>query len=362
MEKYDPSEETPRAQETKRLLKLIAKRPSQDDSVGPGVLLSDAIKHYVDEFDLIRPFDENNLKPACYKLTIGDEYSVGGRTHRISPASPENELKIPRFEVAIIKTRETLNLPRFLIGRWNIQVKRAYQGLIWVGGPQVDPGWAGNLCCPIYNLSDQEVTLRYGESIAVIDFVKTTTFHEGRSKPYLKADAVPDRVLFQDYQPEKLKSALSTFINEAYEEFKKRIDGLQNRVDSFISVTFAVVALLFAAMTLFFGKPNAPNWWDPSVFWICTLSIVISMFAWVNSRSGVAWFTRTWHRIAFELVIFGLVVASIFYFSTRTQTNVGDLEKRLGELEKQVQELKLVEPAKPSPKTGQESSLQKAHP
>ena len=51
-------------------------------------------------------------------------------------------------------------MPRFLIGRWNIRVTVAYKGLLWVGGPQVDPGWVGHLFCPIYNLSDQEVNFK----------------------------------------------------------------------------------------------------------------------------------------------------------------------------------------------------------
>ena len=258
-------------------------------------------------------------------------------------------MKIPPFEVAIIKTRETLNLPRFLIGRCNIQVTRAYQGLIWVGGPQVDPGWVGNLCCPIYNLSDQEVLLRYGDSIAVIDFVKTTEFHEGKSQSYLKNDELPDRILFQDYHPEKLKSALSTFINESIAQFKARIDGMQNRVDAFISITFGVVALLFAAVTLFFGKPNSPNWWDPGVFWICTFAMLISMFAWVNSKSGVQWFTRSWQRTAFELVVFLLVGASIVAFSRRDRSRVGELEQKLEDLQKQVATLDSVLKATTSP-------------
>lgn len=83
---------------------------------------------------------------------------------------------IPSYQVAIVQIRETLNLPKFLIGRWNIRVKRAYEGLLWVGGAQVDPGFRGHLCCPIYNLSNKEVRLEFGDTLAMIDFVVTTPF------------------------------------------------------------------------------------------------------------------------------------------------------------------------------------------
>src|SRR5260370_10380632 len=116
---------------------------------------------------------------------------------------------------------------------------------------------------------------------------------------------LPDRILFEDYSPEKLKSALATRVVSQLKDFDQKIESLtsqvenrsasvQARMDNFISITFAVVGLLIAPLPLFFGKPNEPHWWDPSVFWICALSIVISMFAWVNSKSAVQWFKRTW--------------------------------------------------------------------
>ena len=49
-----------------------------------------------------------------------------------------------------------------------------YQGLLWVGALQVDPGWTSYLPCPLYNLSDREVTIRFKEKLFTIDFVRTT--------------------------------------------------------------------------------------------------------------------------------------------------------------------------------------------
>ena len=125
---------------------------------------------------------------------------VGGKPCRLSDYWPNNSLRIPAFEVAVVKTAETLNLPRFLIGRWNIRVAWAYKGLVWVGGPQVDPGYMGNLFCPIYNLSDKEVRIKKGEPIAVIDFVKTTRFdiNKGEEK-WERYQRPPKRVVIEDY-------------------------------------------------------------------------------------------------------------------------------------------------------------------
>ncbi len=330
--------------EKERLKKLDCPAKDDRDHAPVGVLLSDEIKRYVKSFKMIDPFDEcNNLKAAGYELTIGDEYVLGGVKKELRK---DGVIRIPPFNVVVIMTAETINLPRFLIARWNLRVKWAYEGLLWVGAAQVDPGWVGHLFCPIYNLSDKVVEVRHGDPIALMDFVTTTPFTQ-ESKPYKRP---PKRVLLDEYNAVELKSGLTELaetklrdfddrIENAETEVEDRMGALQGRVDNFISITFAVVGLLFAAVTLFFGKPNSPNWWDPGVFWISALAIVVSMFAWVNSRSGVQWFRRPWQRMTFEFVIFVLICVAILSFSKRTQSNVGVLEQRVEDLQKQVSEL-----------------------
>ena len=141
-----------------------------------GVLLSDQIRELAQRHSLIDPFDDKNLKSAGYELTIGDEFYVGGVYHDFSQSGMSDTLVLPPFEVAVIKTAERVCLPRFLIARWNLRVRYAYRGLLWVGAAQVDPGYAGYLFCPIYNLSHKSVALPRGEQIALIDFVKTTPY------------------------------------------------------------------------------------------------------------------------------------------------------------------------------------------
>jgi deoxycytidine triphosphate deaminase len=129
-----------------------------------GVLLSDEIIFYSENCNLIHPFVRENLKPAGYELTVGDEYFLSGSFFDLDPENDKKKtVTIPPFDVAILKTTEIVCLPRYLIARWNIRVKHAYAGLLWVGGPQVDPGYVGHLFCPIYNLSDKHVTLPIGE-------------------------------------------------------------------------------------------------------------------------------------------------------------------------------------------------------
>src|SRR5882762_3237574 len=126
-------EKTRRDKEREKLEALIAKRPKNDsDYPFTGVLLSDAIEQCVQGFDLISPFSKEHLKPANYKLRIGDEYALKGEIKSLPDTAGQNEITIEPFDVAVIKTLEVLNMPRFLIARWNIRVQLAYEGLLWV--------------------------------------------------------------------------------------------------------------------------------------------------------------------------------------------------------------------------------------
>jgi deoxycytidine triphosphate deaminase len=270
------SREEERKREDQRLRSLKDSQPETDDFPGTGVLLSDGIKFYCDQFGLISPFREKNLKPANYKLRVGDQYAIRGQLFQLGSERGSDEFTIPPFEVAIIKTLETINMPRFLIARWNIQVQRAYEGLLWVGGPQVDAGYVGHLFCPIYNLSNKPVPLRYDEPFAVIDFTKTTEFQAGES---LKYDDIPDRILFDDYHPEALRSALAEQITSFRDQID-RLDATANeRIKRLENITFTALAVLFAALAVIATSQlsTAVTWWTFLALGVSVLAIMIAL-------------------------------------------------------------------------------------
>ena len=148
----------------------IPDQPDLEDEA-PGVLLSERIARFYHKYKMIYPFTPDKLKAASYELSVGDWYGMRGRSFRLEPGK---NFTLDPFEVAIIQTLETLNLPRFLIARWNLRIAWVYKGLLWVGAPQVDPGFRGFLCFPLYNLSNQPRSIQHGQPIAAIDFEMTT--------------------------------------------------------------------------------------------------------------------------------------------------------------------------------------------
>ena len=183
---------------------------------------------------------EDCLDAASYKLRLGNEAHLGGKWRRVSEEKP---LVIPAHQVAVVKTYEVVNLPRFLIARWNLRVKWVYEGLLWVGGPQVDPGWQGELYCPIYNLAEREVVIPYKERFFTMDFSRTTPFRDGpsttgyepiRHKPGARAKSL------QGHDVNRIKSAPF--------EALQQLSTLDTRVNSFNYFTFLVLAVMVAAI------------------------------------------------------------------------------------------------------------------
>ena len=266
-----------------------------------GVLLSDEIKFYVEKGRLIDPFNPENLKPAAYELTVGDEAMVGGELRSLGDGPCDNVLCIPPFGVAVIKTGETLNLPRFLIGRWNIRTRWAYKGLVWVGGPQVDPGYVGHLFCPIYNLSDKEVRIRKGEPIAVFDFVKTTPFNTVRANGELLRYSRPHkRLVIEDFEIDNFRSGPL--------ETKDELERVERKVDLFTPFVFVILAILMAAIGLPYvasGKNIQPN-----IGLLDGLTLVFSLFAAILSLLN--WISRpnrkTWVLLASIVIAIGAAI------------------------------------------------------
>ena len=203
-----------------------------------GVLLRNRIKCYA-KAGMICPFEEDKLKSAGYYLSIGDEYYLGGVRYRLQ--CDRDSITIPPYEVAIIKTEEYLQIPWFLIARWNIRVSRAYDGLLWVGAAQVDPGYEGHLSCPIYNLSNRSIQLFRGDSIALIDFVKTT-------KSCTNGDEIKTiKHTFGDFGKHLESGLLSN--REQVEDLRNRVDAADTRIWIFATLVIGMIGVVVALMT-----------------------------------------------------------------------------------------------------------------
>lgn len=245
------------------------------------VLLADEIKYYANEklhkHPLIQPFKEINLQAASYDLTLGSECRVGGKPIILNEKN--KYLEIDPYQVAVVSTAEKLCIPRFLIGRWNLRVKYAYEGLLWVGGPQVDPGYGGHLYAPIYNMSNRKVILEWGAPFATIDFVRTTKFTKD-AEPFKFKSKRDDTLAAHDIHQ------LASGPFEAW----RRVEEINKRMDTFQATVLPLIALVFTALAIISGMPELAksgieNFVQVPLIMIIVAAVAVFISGWIAGRN-----------------------------------------------------------------------------
>ena len=225
-------------------------KPDEPLRSNPGaVLLSQDIEDLCNKnirrLPLIDPLDENNLEGASYKLSLGSRHWVDKEPDWLTEKKPK--LTIPPHGIAIVSTYEWLNMPVFLIARWNLKVRKVYSGLVWVGGPQVDPGYQGFLSCPLYNLSNKEQVLYYKEPLFTIDFVRTTPFDPKRGKLWSGLDK--DRLSTFDFK----KRLVEDKIESAPEHLTREVDRLKREIRQAETAGIVILSVVIAVVGTIVG-------------------------------------------------------------------------------------------------------------
>ena len=262
------------------------------------VLLADEIRFYSTSPDilpaqrLIEPFEPCRLRPASYQLTLGGDAHVGGRKEFLDGSNP---FILKPHQVAVVTTGEVLRIPRFLVARWSLRVHKIYEGLLWTGGPQVDPGWVGQLICPIYNLAERDVELYCGDAFFTIDFVRTTPLtdeYKGlRNEPeYEKTWFVPVMRTLSEHDSNRLHSA-------PFESLRDLSDLTRFRDFATAAFTLMVVVLgvMVAALGVVAVKPTADPGGPFLSFWPMT-ALVFSVAAFVLASVSLALIWRMFSR------------------------------------------------------------------
>lgn len=273
----------------------------RNPALWPGaVLLADEIRYYCTEVDesrkMIEPFSPSQLRPAGYQLRLGKDVRVDGKTMQLYD---EDDFPLPPHGVAILSTEETLRIPRFMIARWGLRVRRNYQGLLWTGGLAVDPGWVGRLNCPIYNLSDKQITLRHEDAYFTIDFVRTTAltdeyrgmrYQEGMSKTWF--DLGPRSI--EELDKSNLRSAplgteerlrdVRNEVAKGREDARQELQQLRNTAFTVMAVMFTAIGAVVAAIAAIAANPVLPedgkllSGWPFTAIIASSASIVISVY------------------------------------------------------------------------------------
>lgn len=123
--------------------------------------------HYGDL--VIDPYDEYNLQPASYDVSIGNKlYHVESDT-----MVEQDEHTLEPFERYLGHTEETIGIPDNIAGQLAGRSSIGRRGIIiHKTAGFLDPSFTGEVTLEIMNLGGEEVTLEYGERVAQIVFFR----------------------------------------------------------------------------------------------------------------------------------------------------------------------------------------------
>jgi dCTP deaminase len=141
------------------------------------MILSDKeINKYVSDVDLIHPFEEKQLTPNGYDVSIEEIELIND----VKLLLVDGKYQIPRKMSFIVLTKEKVSMPKNIVGRLSIKTKYARKGFILSPGV-VDAGFVGKLNLCFYNANEDPVLVEKGKPIVQLVFERMA---DGSAKAY----------------------------------------------------------------------------------------------------------------------------------------------------------------------------------
>ena len=121
---------------------------------------------------LIFKFNEDNVSPASYDMTLAHDYILDGND---TADIMDESITVKPGEFLLMSTNETVSIPADLIGIVKGKSSLARLGLMVECAGFVDPGFTGQITLEVKNLSNQPIKLTAGMKICQIVFMEMKT-------------------------------------------------------------------------------------------------------------------------------------------------------------------------------------------
>jgi deoxycytidine triphosphate deaminase len=251
----------------------------------------------------IYPFKgkEHSIRGCCLRLTASeyaytfniDQQTQQKQTLLLKDRQDNKLIKIPSRKTAIIWTNESVFVSNYLCGAIHSQVKLVSQGIGHLG-TRVNPNYGGVMAIALHNLSDNDIQIKVGDTIAYLRIhrlsSKSSFSSAYRDDPGKLHDAIPE-----DYPtPPELRSWLNDSQNlwrkgdkndilkalDQSSEYKKAKDELKQKsiryrlvfkyLPQWEPMVWATIVAALAAIGGAIGtwvavlKPSSPPSFDPT--------------------------------------------------------------------------------------------------
>lgn len=138
------------------------------------ILNDDEIRsHIIEEKISLKPFQEANINPASYDLSLEGVKSLSNPEH-VMPQEYEDEgiIEVLPHESVLMGTVEYIELPNNICGLIMSKSSVFRKGLVIGSAGWIDPGFKGNLTILMYNSTQKTIRLRYMQKMWNLVFTK----------------------------------------------------------------------------------------------------------------------------------------------------------------------------------------------
>lgn len=246
------------------------------------VALSDAdIKTALGRDIVIDPLAEEQISALGIDLTIGAAAVVGARgrsamSRRGSDGDSADRLEIPPRASAIVVARERVWISHRLIGTLHSRGSLSGRGLV-LNSTTVDPNWRGPMVFRLFNPTDVQIQLPFGERFVtlILHSAKTPTRASSKSEPItMLQELVPDasdRARLTDY-----------IASESQRSFAEKVEQARARQHRLAWIG-DLVASIPGSVT------RAAKWVVSGGLIVATVLSVVALPAWGVVRRVLGW-------------------------------------------------------------------------
>jgi dCTP deaminase len=205
--------------------------------------------------DIVIDPKPKEIEPASIDLRVGKEAFLS-TAEEVTHLDQGKLLILPAGGFALIISKEKLKLSSKIVGHIGLRSEYTRKGLVLLAGPQIDPGFEGNIHIAICNLSPTEISLAYDEPFFTIEFHELP---EPVEHPYTGGYQYQDKITLKEIKDirERRGYALSDVIKNmqsiasdisglraAVTEFSKSEANLSRQVNKYLAIFVATIVTL----------------------------------------------------------------------------------------------------------------------
>lgn len=286
--------------------------------------------------------EERCYQPTSYDLRLGAEYVMPTRDGQlvIHSCIDNGMLTIAPFGTSIVSTYEWVALPSNVVGRFNLRVQHAFEGLLVQMGTQVEPNYNGPLYALLHNISNRPKTLKFRD----YDTRPFTIEFSYTSQPSrLPDERKKQRKTFSDFIPPNYARGGLDLVLEDIHRVQEENTRLSQDLNAKKMLGFTGVALILiiATATLFIPWTLAKFTYDKDYFPLVSADAIATMKYGPNHSNDADIVKQVMQQLDARSSGAGIIPREQFYAERLTQLkNRRDLIKRNPA---QVEELKSIE-------------------